>query len=235
MTAMTNVAQVFPMKPPTVNALVAQINAAWDRADQFTEDMRQASAKADEWQVRTGKLLIDLKAQVKTEGGSWLETLKKMGRSNRRAQELMALAVNTAIIEQQRDRKRESMQKSRAKEKGPSRDGPNRDKSDTPVVDLTQKYAPRGAHFSGKVATVADEPEAPDEDYGPNGDGWMDTQEERWRISLANCCGDLIAQEALWNKTFPGWKNFECPSHIKTLMKEAVTALASIVKIVGVK
>jgi len=52
--------------------------------------------------------------------------------------------------------------------------------------------------------------------------------EERWQYSLANLCGDIISMPAYWNKEFPGWEDFNCPSHIRLLLKDAATALASI-------
>jgi hypothetical protein len=52
--------------------------------------------------------------------------------------------------------------------------------------------------------------------------------EERWQYSLANLCGDIISMPAYWNKEFPGWEYFDCPSHIRTLLRDAATALASI-------
>ncbi|MET0706210.1 MAG: hypothetical protein ABWY82_05085, partial [Tardiphaga sp.] len=110
-------------------------------------------------------------------------------------------------VEQQRERKRKSVQGVRAKmKKSPLRSGDNRDKSATVIM-------------------VPDEPEYAD----------ADNPEERWQYSLANICSEIIAREAYWNITFPGWRDFECPSHIKTLTKEAVTALASIVKTIGQK
>jgi hypothetical protein len=54
------------------------------------------------------------------------------------------------------------------------------------------------------------------------------TLEERWQNSLANLCGDIISHRAYWRKHFPGWERFDCPSHIKKLVKEATTELASI-------
>lgn len=58
--------------------------------------------------------------------------------------------------------------------------------------------------------------------------------EERWQYSLANLCGDIIAIAPYWCKEFPGWEEFDCPSHIKTLLKDAATALASITTTVTV-
>ena len=54
------------------------------------------------------------------------------------------------------------------------------------------------------------------------------TAEERWQNSLANLCGDILARPASWNRNMPGWREFECPSHIKTLVDEAATAFASL-------
>lgn len=45
---------------------------------------------------------------------------------------------------------------------------------------------------------------------------------------MANLCGDIIAAPAYWRKEFACWENFDCRSHIITLLKEAATALASI-------
>src|SRR4051794_34158665 len=58
-------AQILSIKPPTLNALVTQTKAAWDRAD-------QKQADADDWARRTGKLLLELKRRTKEEGVRWL-------------------------------------------------------------------------------------------------------------------------------------------------------------------
>lgn len=176
-------AQVIQIKPPTVHALVNQTKAAWDRADLKRED-------ADDWYIRTGRLLIALKAKVREEGGRWLPTLKKVGRSQRRAHELMELAGGEVTIEQQRERKRKSMRKSRKK----------------------KKSAPRGAETAAAEEAV-------------NTDEQL---EERWQNSAANFFGDVIAMQAYWDKNFEGWKQFEVPSHIKTLAREAATAFAAL-------
>lgn len=181
-------AQVLAIKPPTVNALITQTKAAWDRAD-------QKKADADDWMQRTGKLLVELKQRTKDEGGRWLAVLKQLGRSRQRADELMALVGGGVTVEQQRERKRQSMKKTRA----------------------NQKVLPRG----GTLRVVSDTPEE-DEDYTPP------TMEERLQISLQNLCGDVIAREAYFDKTFPGWRLVVLPSHIKTLVREAATALASL-------
>lgn len=163
----------------SVNALVTQTKAAWDRAD-------LKSADADDWYVRTGKLLAELKGRVGH--GNWLPTLEKIGRSERRAQELMEQAKGKKTPKQDRERKRASMKKSRA------------------------KSAQRGAHS---------EPDEPD-------DTAEMPLEERWQYSLANLCGDILAIAPYWDKQFPGWEAFECPSHVRKLVREAATALASI-------
>jgi hypothetical protein len=59
------------------------------------------------------------------------------------------------------------------------------------------------------------------------------SDEERWQNSLECLCGEIIACAPYWDKHFPGWKKFEYPSHVKTLVKEAATAFASIAKIAG--
>ena len=107
-------AQVIEIRGPSLKALTDQTKAAWDRAD-------QKHADADDWYVRTGKLLLDLKERVPH--GEWLTTLKKLGRSKQRASELMKLAGDPKVLEQQRERKRKSVKKSRAKKKGPLRSG----------------------------------------------------------------------------------------------------------------
>jgi hypothetical protein len=178
-------AVIIPLKPQSINALAQQAKAAWDRAD-------EKKADADDWYIRTGKLLVELKLQVKEQGGKWLPALKKVGRSQQRASELMRLVDGDETVEKQRERKRTSVKKSRAKKKSPLRSGDN----------------------SIKTAT--------------HHDGEGDTREEQWQFSLSNLCGDIIAIRPYWDKHFSGWKEFECPSHIKTLMREAATALASI-------
>ncbi len=172
---------VVALRTVTAQALVIQTKAAWDRAD-------QKSADADDWYIRTGKLLIELKGKV--DHGEWLPTLKKIGRSDRRAQELMEQAKGRKTLEEQRSRKRDHERKVRAK----ARHG----------ADLPEPA-------QGKLYSI--------------GEG---QEEERWQNSLANLCGDLISCRAYWTKHFPGWEQFDCPSHIKKLVREAVTELDSI-------
>jgi hypothetical protein len=183
-------APVIALKQPSTNALIEQAKAAWDRAD-------ERKADADDWYTRTGRLLRDLKAKVKEEGGQWLPVLKKIGRSQQRANELMRLATGDETIEQQRDRKKKSVAKSK-KKKITATSGENR--------------APK--------STAAE----PEQDAG---DGEQSAV-ERWQNSLANLCGDIVARAAFWDKHFAGWREFDCPSHIKKLVKEAATEFASI-------
>ena len=84
-----------------------------------------------------------------------------------------------------------------------------------------KKTALRYADNSNQPATHHDE----------NEEG--DTREEQWGYSLANLCGDIIARQPYWDKHFIGWKDYELPSHFKTLLAEAATALASITKTVA--
>src|SRR3954471_13384077 len=128
-------AQILSIKPPTLNALVTQTKAAWDRAD-------QKQADAEDWARRTGKLLVELKQRTKEEGGRWLAVLTQLGRSRQRADELMALVTGDVTIEQQRDRKRLSMEKSRAKKKALSRGRTFRDIPATPESEPEEDYAP---------------------------------------------------------------------------------------------
>jgi hypothetical protein len=99
-------AQVIKLRTPSFNALVEHAKAAWDRAD-------EKKADAEDWYIRTGKLLVELKE--KAEHGQWLPTLKKLGRSQQRAHELMELAEGKKTYKQERERKRKSQVKSRAK------------------------------------------------------------------------------------------------------------------------
>src|SRR3954452_14051036 len=103
-------AQILSINPPTLNALVTQTKAAWDRAD-------QKQADADDWARRTGKLLLELKQRAKEERSGWYAVLKRLGRSRQRADELMALATGKATIEQQRERVREAVRQTRANKK----------------------------------------------------------------------------------------------------------------------
>ena len=186
---MMTAAPVIALKQPSTNALIEQAKAAWDRAD-------ERKADADDWYMRTGRLLRDLKAKVKEEGGQWLPVLKKIGRSQQRANELMRLVTGDDTIERQRERTRKSHQKGRAKKKSPGHPSENRAQKSTAV-----------------------EPEQDDAEQSPV---------ERWQNSLANLCGDIAARAAFWDKQFEGWRDFECPSHIKKLVKEAATEFASI-------
>jgi phage shock protein A len=65
------------------------------------------------------------------------------------------------------------------------------------------------------------EPVEPADDEGQ-------TPEDQWQNSLANLCGDVLAMQSYWDKHFKGWKHFKCPSHIKTLAREAATELTSL-------
>ena len=188
-------AQVIRMV--SVNALIDQAKAAWDRAD-------QKAADADQWYARVGKMLVELKGRV--EHGEWGPTLKKLGRSQRRAHELMELAKGTKTVEEQRKPRRENERKVRANQRH--------------VADLDPGPFP---DIPGGNTDFYD-PEEPADEYF----GGTPTSEERWRNSLANLCGDIIARPYYWDKNFPGWESFECPSHIQKLVGEAATALASI-------
>ncbi len=126
-------AQVIDIKSESLNAMVTKTKAAWDRAD-------AKKADADDWARRTGKYLVELKQRTKQEGRRWLDVLQQLGRSERRAQELMQLAGGEVTIEQQRDRKRQAMTKTRIK----------------------QKAAPRGAGLRVVHATPT-----PEEEYVP--------------------------------------------------------------------
>lgn len=194
-------AQVLPMKSPSVNALTQQTKAAWDRADKDKKS-------ADDWYVRTGRLLVELKALVKAEGGSWLGVLEKMGRSQQRAHELMQLAGGEVTVDEQRERVRVAVAKSRAKKKSPIR---NSDKCDKKVTE------PR------KVIPFED-------DYAPT-----DTLADRAHNGVSTLFGEIIARTAYLDFHMEGWREIEFPSHIKTLGREAATELASLLKIIGVK
>jgi len=179
----------------SVNALINQAKAAWDRAD-------EKKADADDWYVRTGRMLVELKGRV--EHGQWLPTLEKLGRSERRARELMELAKGSKTVDEQRSRARQGMVKTRA----------NR-RNVTPIS--------RGS-IESTNGTITPAPEEPDDEYY----GGEPTLEERWQNSLANLCADIIVRAPYWDKNMPGWEDFHCPSHIRKLVGEAATALASI-------
>ena len=195
-------AQVLSMKPQSVNALTQQTKAAWDRADKEQKN-------ADDWAARTGKLLVELKARVKDEGGSWLETLKKIGRHERAAQRLMELADGGITVDDQRERNRADVQKHRAK-KADLRKSDNSDKNAT---------EPRKVKFIPL-----------EDDYAPT-----DTLEDRCHNGVSTLFGDIIAHTAYLDFHMAGWRDVEFPSHIQTLGKEAATELASLLKIIGVK
>jgi hypothetical protein len=182
-----------------VNALVQQAKATWDRADEKKADAR-------EWYIRTGKLLLELRN--KTKRGQWVSAIKRLGRSERRARELMELAKGTTTVEKQRARWRKSAKKKRTKAKANSAGRP---------AELTKTIEARLPLMYTKQDI--------EEQFG--GDGQL---EERWQNSTANICSEIIARPAYWDKYFPGWKKFSCPSHIQSLVKEAVTVLASIAK-----
>jgi hypothetical protein len=175
-------AKIIPLV--SVNALTNQAKATWDRAD-------EKKADADEWYIRTGKLLIELKDRV--ERGQWVNTIKKMGRSDRRAQELMELARGTKTYKQERERKVNAQRKATANPRSGAR-----------IAPAQKLYA--------------------------LGEG---QEEERWQNSFANLCGEIISRAPYWNKHFPGWEKFECPSYIRKLMIEATEELKSITTIVN--
>lgn len=189
---------VVQFKQQSFHALVSQTKACWDRAD-------QKAADADQWMIRTGKLLVELKEKAKADGERWLDVLKKLGRSRQRADELMQLATGEATIEQQRERTRKAVQKSRAKKV------------------LLRNSTREGLHGPGRYA-AAQEGEEEDE---PDG-----TQEFVER-SLSHLCGEMLCRRAALDREHPGWrKEFKCPSHIKTLMKEAATEFAALITLV---
>src|SRR6516225_6304949 len=97
-------ATIIQLRPISVNALVQQAKATWDRADEKKADAR-------EWYIRTGKLLLELRN--KTKRGQWVSAIKRLGRSERRARELMELAKGTTTVEKQRARWRKSAKKKR--------------------------------------------------------------------------------------------------------------------------
>lgn len=181
----------------SVNALITQTKACWDRADEKRAD-------ADDWYIRTGKMLVELKGRV--EHGQWLPTLKKLGRSQRRAQELMELAKGAKTLEEQRKPRRENERKVRANARH--------------VADLEDADKTKPARLFPNFP----DPEEPDDEYY----GGVPQAEERWQNSLASLCGDVIARANYWDREFPGWEEFDCPSHIHRLVGEAATALASI-------
>ena len=186
-------AQVIAIKPESLNAMVTKTRAAWDRAD-------QKKADADDWARRTGKYLVELKKKTKEEGRRWLDVLEQLGRSQQRANELMQLVGGEVTIEQQRERTRKAVQKTREKQKA-----------------LLRNSGLRVVH------------DTPEDEYVPP------TMEERVQISLENLCGDVLAREPYFDKNFPGWRSVKLPSHIKTLVREAATALTSLAAIVTAK
>lgn len=199
---MAQTAKVIPIR--SVNALITQTRAAWNRAD-------EKKADADDWYIRTGKLLIELKER--TPHGQWISTLKKLGRSQQRASELMALADGTTTITEQRERVRKAVKKTRAK--SPLRNG-----------DLSEQKS--------KSKTEPDldsdpDPEVDEEEIEEQGD----TPEDQWNWSLANLAGDILAIQSYWGKHFPQWETYPIPSHIKVSVKEAATVFASLAKAIA--
>jgi hypothetical protein len=177
--------KIKDIKPQSVNELTKQAKATWDRAD-------QKAADADEWYIRTGKILVELKGRTKH--GEWLISLKKIGRSQQRASELMALSDGGLdTLKQQRQRKRDTWHRMQKK---------------------------KSLLASGGLDT---------NDEGFDNQEAGDTLEEQWQFSLSNLCGDILARQSYWNTQFKGWEKFNCPPHIKTLMKEAAAEFASII------
>jgi hypothetical protein len=193
-------AQVVPIKPQSVAAMITHTKAAWDRADAKRDD-------ADDWMLRTGKLLVELKAKVKEEGGRWLDVVKKLGRSARRASDLMRLAEGKDTVEKQREGRRKSMKKTRAK----------------------KKSAQRGADKRGAADTLDWDNDGPN-DF-PGGAYAPEHTEKRWQRSFHNFVvgsADLCAQQAYWDKNFPDWQQYKIPSHLIAVVREAATEFAAL-------
>jgi len=129
----------------SVNALITQAKAAWDRADEKMAD-------ADDWYIRTGRMLIELKGRVGH--GNWLPALEKIGRSQQRAHELMEQAKGAKTAKQQRDRVRKAMKKTRAK--SPSRDSDlPRDDEDYADMPLEDRWQNSLANLCGDIIAIA--------------------------------------------------------------------------------
>ena len=186
-------AQVIEIKPRSFNALIVQAKAAWDRADAKRAD-------ADEWQVRAGKILVDLKLKAKQEGVSWSTVVKKLGRSMRRAQELMQLATGDVTVEEQRERNRTSKKEARTRRKSAGRPAYSDDEPDGDIQDPDDIYAA--------------EP----------GDG----PEQFWPRSIENMCGTILSRRAFWDRNYPDWRKYQLPSHLKTLVREAATEMLAL-------
>jgi hypothetical protein len=122
-----------------VTELIKQTKTVWDRADKTQERVEKLgegvvaaehramlargrhwdlTKKAEQEYIRVGRMLRELRERVGH--GKWLATLKKIGRSNQRAGELMRLAGGEETMEQQRERSRKSSEKHRGKFPSPS-------------------------------------------------------------------------------------------------------------------
>ena len=88
-------------------------------------------------------------------------------------------------------------------------------------------------------ADHADADEVPDEAdeavIGPEAttlspeDDEDDAVEERWQGSLGNYAADATAMCAAWKRDFGDWENFDCPSDLMTLAKQAAQAWTELV------
>ena len=54
------------------------------------------------------------------------------------------------------------------------------------------------------------------------------SEEERWQRSLGNMAGDAVALPSYWTPEFGEWENFEVPSSLATLVKQAAKAWAKL-------
>ena len=186
-------AQVINIKPQSFNALVTQAKAAWDRADEKRAD-------ADDWMVRTGRILVELRAKAKEERVRWGTVVKKLGRSMRRTQELMQLAEGGATVEEQRERKRTSTARSKKRATGAHSD-----------------YRDDG---KGELAYEGEDYE---EWFGQSA-----TPEEKVGYSMQNLACDILARRHYFDKHFKGWQKFKCPPQIKKVVGEAAAEFADL-------
>jgi len=177
----------------SVNALIKQARACVARV---RDAERMAKEHVERWQARTGRVLIDLKAQC--DHGQWRTALQKIGIPKSTAHEWMQQAGSMTALREQRERKRKAQTTHRRKR--PLRNG---------------HLAPRGAVVIDTsmpvTLSVRDSREASDH--------------KRWKAQLAALCGEIIAQRAYWDKHIPGWQHFRMPTDLRTLARQALEEL----------
>jgi hypothetical protein len=188
----------------------------------------EAKAEAEKLFFDVGRMLLGLRQQVKH--GCWAKTVKRLGRSERRARELMELARGDTNLEAQRQRTREAMR--RLRDNSASHDGyadlpPARNVRNIPYLrGVAEPRTISAPHYVREVA-AARTISAPHYVRDPPGLVPEDRAQE-YKNHLADMCRDVLAARDFWDEHFAGWQEFEISSDLKTLVAEAAAAFAAL-------